>query len=386
MRLEQTGIPEESVLAALHERLAPEASFASGRILGCMCSDPDPIARRVFATYLEKNAGDPGLFHGTFEIEREAVSAIGDFLGAPAARGSLLTGGTEANILAMLSARRSAGRGKHEVILPESAHYSFDKAAELMDLELIKIPLDDRHQMRADSAERVLSRRTMAIVGVAGSTSLGAVDPIEELSDIAMRHDLYLHVDAAFGGFVLPFLEEAGYPTRKFDFSLPGVRSITADPHKMGRAGIPAGCLLFRDEESARLAETRVPYLSGGEANQATLAGTRSGAAGLAVWATLKHLGREGYVRIVHEAMAITYRLKERLAEIDGVEIVAEPQMNVLGLSMKGHSPRALADGLRVRGWAVAAFDRHIRLVVMPHVTGRQLLPFLEDLKGLAAR
>ncbi len=386
MHLHDAGMEPEDVLRELSQRLAEDSSFQSAKILGCMCSAPDPLSASVFARFLEKNAGDPGLFPATRELEREVIALMGSLLAGERAEGSLVSGGTEANILALWAARRRAGRGRRQVILPESAHYSFDKAADLMDLELVKIPLDDRFQMDARLAAQALSPRSMAIVGVAGSTGLGAVDPIEELSRLAERHDLYLHVDAAFGGFVLPFLEEAGYPSRLFDFSLPGVSSITIDPHKMGRAPIPAGCLLFRDEGLARFAATSVSYLTGGEAEQRTLIGTRPGAAVAAVWAALHRLGRAGFVRVVREAMELTHWLAQEIGRIPGFAVVTEPVMNLIGLRSLDLGSRELASLLRERGWRVAVFEDFVRIAVMPHLSRTKLEPFLESLRAIAGQ
>ncbi len=386
MHLHDVGLEPDEVLRELSHRLAEDSSFESGRILGCMCSPPDPLSASIFARYLEKNAGDPGLFPATRDLEREVISLLGSLLGSELAVGSLVSGGTEANILALWAARRRAGSKRRQVILPESAHYSFDKAADLMDLELLKIPLDERNQMDARLAAQAISSRTMAIVGVAGSTGLGAVDPIEELSRLADENDLYLHIDAAFGGFVLPFLEEAGYPSRRFDFSLPGVASITMDPHKMGRSPIPAGSLIFRDERLARYAATSVSYLTGGEAEQRTLIGTRPGASVAAVWAALHRLGRAGFVRIVGEAMELTHWLSREIGLIPGFTVVAPPVMNLLGVRAAHLESHELAAALRVGGWGVAAFDGFVRIAVMPHLTRSKLDPFLEALRGLAPR
>ena len=90
--------------------------------------------------------------------------------------------------------------------------------------------------MHADTAAGFIDRNTICLVGVAGTTEYGMVDPIEDLSKIACEHDIFLHVDAAFGGMVIPFLERP----IPFDFALPGVTTIAVDPHKMGMSTIPA--------------------------------------------------------------------------------------------------------------------------------------------------
>ncbi len=363
-----------------------DMSFSSGRILGSMCSEPDLLAAQIFAESIEKNIGDTGLFPGTKRLEEEALRIIASFLSGPQAVGSLVTGGTEANFVALLAAKNRSKKTRREVVLPESAHYSFDKAAAFMDLELKKVPLTSSFTANARKIEEAVSERTMAIVAVAGSTGLGTVDPIEEIAQIARRHSIYLHVDAAFGGFVLPFLKNAGFAAPPFDFSIEGVSSITIDPHKMGRAPVPAGCILFRDEETARLAETPVSYLAGGKIAQRSLVGTRSGAAVAAVWTALKRLGPEGYTAVVRECMEKTVWLRERLREIPGIEAVTEPVMNVVGIRSSVLSAEELASSIRGRGWAVSHFPGFIRIVLMPHVQRDILERFLADLTEITKR
>jgi len=212
---------------------------------------------------------------------------------------------------------------------------------------------------------------------------LGVVDPISELSEIAVKKDLYLHVDAAFGGFVLPFLKELEFDVPGFDFSLPGVCSITIDPHKMGLAPIPAGGILFRNEKLRNAVAWNVSYLAGGETEQATFVGTRSGASVIAVWALLKHLGKEGYKKIVGSCMRLTWKLVEEIQKINGLSIALEPTMNIVGIESEVFDIHRTAKELRVRKWTVSLFPNHIRIVVMPHVQKRHIEKFLEDLKDI---
>jgi tyrosine decarboxylase/aspartate 1-decarboxylase len=220
-------------------------------------------------------------------------------------------------------------------------------------------------------------------VGIAGSTGLGAVDPIDELGELALENNLHFHVDAAFGGFMLPFLRDLGYKVQKSDFAVPEVLSITIDPHKMGLAAIPAGGLLFRDENLRKQVSWNIAYLSGGETVQATLSGTRSGASAIAVWSVMKHLGREGYRKIVGKCMRLTLRLAEEIPKIEGLGVAMEPTMNVVGLTSDVFDVRRIAEELRLRKWAISLFPRHIRIVIMPHVQEKHVQDLLQDLNEI---
>ncbi len=379
------GIEAAAVKAGLQERLADDLVFDSGAILGSMCSLPDSLASEVFTANIDKNIGDPGLHPALAELEQETMRLLGDMLGEPNALGSIVTGGTEANLLALWTAKNITEPQQREVILPETAHFSFDKAASMMDLQLVKVPVDADNRVIVEKCARAIGPHTMALVGIAGTTGLGAVDPLEELSDLALHHDLYFHVDAAFGGFVLPFLEEAGYPAPPFDFRLPGVSSIAVDPHKMGRSTIPAGCILYRSDRMAEASQTDVTYLAGGRTKQQTIVGTRSGGAVAAIWAVLTHYGRKGFVDLVRDSMERTKLVEERLRSMEGAETVIEPVINVVGLRPLGTGPEQLAQRLRSKNYALSLFPGFLRITIMPHLSRPRLESFFTVLEETLA-
>jgi len=382
--MENEGLPQKLVLEELDSRLRNDFTYGSGRIIGSMCTCPHPLARKAYALFIDRNLGDSGLFPAVAKLEKETVRMLGTLLSNPKASGHIVTGGTEANTLALWAARKLSKKKNCEVIVPASAHCSFDKAADQLGLKIVKVGLNTRFQVDVEAVRKRVNSNTVAIVGIAGTTGLGIVDQISELSEIAAENSLYLHVDAAFGGFILPFLREMGWKVPDFDFSSPGVCSVTIDPHKMGLAPIPAGGILFRNEKLRKTVAWNVSYLAGGETEQATLAGTRSGASVIAVWSLLKHLGKEGYKRIVARCMRLTWKLAEEVREIKGLDIVTEPTLNIVGIKSEGFDVRQLAKELRVRNWAVSLFPSHIRIVVMPHIQKQHIERFLSDLKDIA--
>lgn len=381
--MENEGLPQSSVLKELESRLSRDFAYSSGRIIGSMCTCPHPLGRKVYTRFLDRNLGDSGLSPALVKLEKETIHILGTLLSNPKASGHIVTGGTEANTLALWTAKKLSKKMHCEVIVPASAHYSFDKAADLLSLKIVKVGVNSSFQVDVEAVEKAVNSKTIAIVGVAGTTGLGVVDPISELSEIAVKKDLYLHVDAAFGGFVLPFLKKLGFSIPDFDFSLPGVCSITVDPHKMGLAPIPAGGILFRNERLRKAVAWNVSYLAGGESEQATIVGTRSGASAIAVWALLKHLGTEGYKRIVRSCMRLTWKLSGGIQKINGLDIMTEPSMNIVGIKSEVFDIRRIAKELRLRKWAVSLFPNHIRIVVMPHVQKQHIEGFLEDLKDV---
>jgi tyrosine decarboxylase/aspartate 1-decarboxylase len=388
--LKQTGVSREKILEELSEKLSKDLTYESGKILGSMCTTPHELTKSVMTKYLEKNLGDPGLFQGTQEIEVEAVRMLGELLNNTESCGYLVSGGTEANIVAMRIARnigRKKGQsGTPEVIIPESAHVSFDKAADLMDLRLIRIDVDHEFKVKVSEVKKAISDKTVAIVGVAGTTALGTVDPIEELSEIATENNLYLHVDAAFGGMVLPFLEKLGYKIPKFDFRNKGVCSITIDPHKMGLAPIPAGGILFKNQSYIQENCFEIPYLAGGTYTHPVILGTRSGATVIATWAILKHLGIEGYTKIVKSCMNATQQLEKGIEQIENVELATKPVINIIGITSKNLDICQIDQELRKQKWSLGKFTNTLRIVVMPHIKTQHIEQFLKDLEQITKK
>lgn len=368
MKFPKKGAAASLVRSRLKTRTGFDKNFE--KILGSMCTRPHPLAKKVYFEYIDRNIGDPGLFPGTADIEKEAVEMLGSLLHTKNANGNIVSGGTEANITALWAARNSSG--KKEVIVPMWAHFSFDKAADLLGMKLVEIR--DWCEL-----EKNIGSRTAAIVAVAGTTELGFVDPIEQIAKIAEKRRIWLHVDAAFGGFVLPFI---GYKKR-WDFFLSGVSSMTIDPHKMGLVPIPAGAVLFRTGPES--VKKEVGYLAGGKTTHYTITGTRPGAPAIAAWAMFNHLGLDGYRQVVSRCMKLTMALCDGVGKIDGVSLAAEPTINIVGIKSDIVGTARLVDALRKRGWAVAFFPGHLRVVVMPHFTEGMVRKFLKDLRLVAA-
>lgn len=385
--MEDKGISKTEVFKQLKMFKKKDMTHLSGKILGSMCTCPHPIGLKAYHMFLESNLGDPGLFKGTKTMEDEVISLLGDLLGKQDIYGHIITGGTEANIMAMRAARNFALHKNPqikdpEIIVPRSAHFSFKKAADMLCLNIIEAKLDNEYKVDVNSIKELLSKNTVAVVAVAGTTELGKIDPVEEISNICYDNNIYLHVDAAFGGYSIPFLNEIGYKFPKFDFGLRGVCSITIDPHKMGLAPIPTGGILFREKKYLEAMSVETPYLT--EDRQSTLVGTRTGASTAATWALIKYLGREGYKNVSKQCMEITKLLYNGIIEA-GFEVVTEPQLNIVAFKSKKVSVDELAYKLENLGWAVSksSYPSAIRVIVMPHIKEEHVKVFIEDLKSL---
>lgn len=384
--MDEKPVAKEKIMEELDEFQSKDLKYNDGRILGSMCTEAHPFAKDIYYKFLDSNLGDPGLFKGTKLMEDKVIKSIGELLSIDEVYGNIVTGGTEANIMAMRAARNHARKYKDikngEIIIPKSAHFSFKKAADMMNLKIIEAKLDENYKIDVESVKNSITDKTIAIVAIAGTTELGLIDPIEELSEIAHENNIYFHVDAAFGGFSIPFLKELGYDFPNFDFALPGVSSITVDPHKMALAPIPAGGILFRNEEYLDVMAIDSPYLT--VKTQSTVVGTRSGGTTAATYGILKYFGKEGYRNLVKKLMDNTYFLKEGLEKI-GYELVVEPELNIVAFNHPTIETNELAEILEKKGWmvSVSSCPVAIRVILMNHITKNHIKELLKDLKEI---
>ncbi len=340
------------------------------RVLSSMCTVPHPSAREAAERFLTSNPGDPGTYDTVATLERDAVSTLGEITGHPDAAGYIASGGTESNIQAVRLARNRAETRTPNVVAPASAHFSFRKAAEILGVELRTAPLK-MYRVHLDAIGELIDEDTVCVVGVAGTTEHGRVDPIPALAEMAADVDALCHVDAAWGGFVLPFTDH------EWNFADADVDTLTIDPHKMGRAAVPAGGLLARDQALLDELATDTPYLE--STAQITLTGTRSGAGVASAAAVMDELWREGYKRQYERVQANADWLASEL-EGKGFEVI-EPVLPIVSV---GFSNR-LTEALRDDGWRLSRTEAgEARVVCMPHVTRSMLEAFLGDIDRLS--
>jgi tyrosine decarboxylase/aspartate 1-decarboxylase len=377
--MNRNSLPKTEVLELIRSALKHDKSYKKGNVISTMCTYPDTFAQELFSTFIDRNIGDANLFPGVVGLEKESIRMLGAMLHNSDAYGNIVTGGTEANFLALWAYRELSG--KHTIIVPETAHFSLYKSANILNLTIKTVRVDKQRRMNIAETEKAIDDDTFCIVGIAGTTELGVIDPISELSELCIKHKIYLHIDAAFGGFVIPFMKDMGYDVADFDFAFPGVTSITIDPHKMGMCPIPAGGILFRNKELTRKIEWSVSYLSGGHTAQTTFVSTRSGASVIAVWGMLNYLGYEGYNDIIKRCLHVREHLLSELAKIEELSPIQPPIMNIVGVTSTKYNIVLIAEALRGKGWAISLFTEHMRIVLRPSVTKKVIDSFIHDIK-----
>ncbi len=367
MKFPERGTKKEALLQMLLQIQEQNTSFMSGRILGSMCAKPVDISIKAYNIFIESNLGNPGLYPGTQKLEKEVVGMLGDLLGNRRVFGRVLSGGTEANITALWQYRNIWK--KSEVLLPLNAHFSLKKGCDLLRLKPRTLKLDKNYTMDIRDLKRKISKNTLCVVAVAGSTELGTVDNIPEIGEICEKEGIPLHVDAAFGGFVIPFLQRLGYSIPDFDFRVRGVTSITIDPHKMGQSVMPSGVLLTRENYWESIGFS-TPYLT--SEVQSSLLGTRASGAVAGTYAAIKFFGREGYTDLVRYCMDLTEECV-KIAGSYGISPVIKPVMNILGLRIK--DARKIVRKLWQHKFFVSygELTKSMRLVLMPYIKKKNL-------------
>jgi tyrosine decarboxylase/aspartate 1-decarboxylase len=375
--MDEKGASFEKIMTELNKAHEEDFHFGEGRILGSMCTQPIEGSVDVHANFIESNLGNPGLYPGTQRLEKHIVSMVSELMHGNGLHGQVQAGGTESNITAAWIARNVTG--KNEIIFCENVHFSMLKACDVLRMKPVEVGLDDRYEMDVGEVESRIGDDTAIVVASAGSTELGVIDPIRKLSEIC-KDKVPLHVDACFGGFVIPFLGDLGYPTKPFDFQLGGVSSLVLDGHKMGMSTIPSSIFLIRREEDLSSIAVESPYLT--SLRSSSLLGTRSSAGVAALYFAIKALGREGYRENVKRCMENTRFLADKVKGI-GLGIPIEPVMNICGIIVD--DPVRVRDELDRRDWKVS-MSRHpdcLRVVVMPHVTKQVIDAFVQDLEAV---
>jgi glutamate/tyrosine decarboxylase-like PLP-dependent enzyme len=326
--------------------------------------DPGPeaeaVIKRAFTMYLTENGLDPTVFPSAMHMENDVIGIAVDLLhGDEHVVGSFTSGGTESILCAVKAARDWARALRPEVtapeiLLPETAHASFQKAAHYLGLTPVVVPVDPETFLADPEVLRqAITPQTIMMVGSAISYAHGVVDPIPELGALAEETGVWLHVDGCMGAFMLHFLQRLGRPIPDYDFRVPGVSSISMDYHKYAFAAKGASVILYRAGDLRRHQMYACSNWTGYTVINPTVQSTKSAGPVAATWAILHHFGDEGYLRIARTVWAMTEKIVAGIGAIPALRILGRPQMNMLSFTSEEVSIFHLADEMKERGWYV---------------------------------
>lgn len=393
--LPQRGMPKEAVLARMQAARDRDVHWREGRVFSLVFPaglDVEEVASAAYTLFFGENGLNPTAFPSLRTFETEVVAMTAALLGGDAAvAGNMTSGGTESILLAVKTARDWARTERPHIQRPEivacqSVHPAFHKAAHYFGLRVVTTP--PRADLRAD-VERIaaaISANTILLVGSAPAYPHGVVDPIAGLAQLAADRGLLMHVDACVGGMLLPFARRLGYPVPDFDFTVPGVTSISVDLHKYGYAAKGASVILYRSASLRRHQFFVATGWPGGIYPSPSMTGTRPGGAIAAAWAVMNYLGEAGYLALADQVMGTAQTLQAGIARIDGVHVLGKPDMSVMAIASDRHDIYDIGDELTLRGWHLdrQQFPPSLHLTVMPaHAATANA--FLDDLAAAVA-
>ena len=321
---------------------------------GQMLKPPHPVAVAAYATALRLNTNNHALDGGppTSQMEKEVVADLAAMLGLPGALGHLTGGGTVANLEALLVAREETGG--RTVLASADAHYTHARMCGVLGVPFETVAADARGRMDLDALEaRLAAGGVGTVVLTAGTTGLGAVDPIHEAIPLARAHGARVHVDAAYGGFFRLLAGDGaaspdGFPAGAFR-AIADADSVVLDPHKHGLQPYGCGAVFFADPAVGRHYAHDSPYTyftsDDLHLGEISLECSRPGAAAAALWLTLQVLplrADDGLGPILRAGMSAARDLAARLDASERFAVVTPPETDIVVYAPVAESVRAV--------------------------------------------
>ncbi len=356
-----------------------DVDYESGKAFGLTFNpdkEPYELAQLAYSQFLSTNGLDFSQFPSLMYLEKEIVGFMVKHLnGGEDGCGTFTSGGTESIILALKSARDYSRKHKPEiktpeVILPITAHAAHLKGCHYLGIKVVTIPVKEG-DYRVDPAvvEAAISSNTIAIVGSAPSYTHGVIDPIEALGQLAIKHNIWLHVDACMGGFLLPYYKQLGKDIPPFDLSVEGVSSISADLHKYGYCPKGASVVLYNSKS-----KRQHQWFVGGDwlgypLVNSTIQSSKSGGSLAAAWSVISYFGNEGYLKLTKEHIDAADKFVDGINQVEGVEVTTLPDFCILAFHTTEKSLFQVADLMNERGWLVQPVLGHGNYPACLHIT-----------------
>ncbi len=362
MALSVTGVPREQLLQQLEVMKAHDVDWRNGRAFTLAYNagaDVLAVAEDAYRAFGTENALNTDAFPSLRHIQADVVGFVGEWLQAgPEAAGFMTTGGTESILMAVKAARE---RGRNErgisapnVVLPTSAHAAFEKGCYYFGLESRRVPVRADWRADPDAMADAIDDQTVLVVGSAPQYPQGVIDPIASIAALAAERDINCHVDACMGGVTLTYLARLGHDIPPWNFTVPGVTSISIDLHKYGYTAKGASVIMHRSKQLRAYQTFVTDNWLGGFYGSSGVLGTKGGGSMAAAWAVMQYLGDEGYLRLTAAARRATEELVEVIRSLPELQLRAEPETTLVSFSSSNPTTFdvfALADALWRRGW-----------------------------------
>ncbi len=349
----------DQILSSITKMQKADADWRHGRLFSLIYhaeSELEEVTKAAYMSSFSLNALGHEAFPSLARMEADIIGMTADLLGQPGAPGSLTSGGSESNFLALKTARDRMREvmpqvKEPEVIVPWSGHPSLSKASGYLGLKVVRATLDSEQRADLVSVKKSITPNTILVVGSAPTWPHGVVDPIVEMAELASRKGVMMHVDACVGGFVLPFAKRLGRPVPEFDLSVDGVTSVSADVHKFGYSSKGASVILYKREDIYAFQPFDFKDWTGGDYAVSTVLGSRPGGAVAAAWATIRYLGLPGYLELTRRALAATQGFMDAVNAVEGFYVEGNPQYNLFAFGSRDLDIKAVFVGLEEAGW-----------------------------------
>jgi sphinganine-1-phosphate aldolase len=354
LKLPEKGFSEKDILNQVKEYkdIIPYNSN-KGRVSGCVYSNSiklDNLMAEIYPMFERSNPLHPDIYPGVRKMEAEIVNMCGNLMKTthPEA-GCFTSGGTESILLAMRAYKKIAEqRGvKGSILLAQSAHAAYWKAAEYFGMETIEIetnylPLEDIH------VENNITKDTIVVIASAPTFNFGIIDDIDSISEFCLKNNIYLHVDMCLGGFLVPFLDNMD-----INFTKLGISSISMDTHKYGYGPKGGSVLLYNDPFIFKKHCFIKEDWTGGIYGTSNLTGSRSGAVIANTWAVMMACGTNWYTKEAKRIQNMVLKLREGIINNSHLDVMGDPKVCIVGISSSYFNIYLLADMLKDKGWAL---------------------------------
>lgn len=396
LRLPEKGMNKDELLAKLQSFKSNDADWHAGKMFGLIYyagEDVEEIAREAYALYMFENALSPFAFPSLLKMENEFISMVSSLLGGGEDTvGSMTSGGTESILMAVKAARDWA-KITHpqiktpEIVAPITIHPAWNKAADYLGLKIILTPVNEDWRANIRAMAEAINENTIMLGASAVSYPHGMVDPIAEIGRLAEEKNLWFHVDACLGGFILPFLKRSGCEIPPYDFSVPGVKSISVDIHKYGYISKGASTVLYRIKDLREFQFFVYTDWPGGIYATPCLSGARPGGAIAAAWAILHYLGEEGFKKLAIKAREATIKFIQGINQIPELYVLGTPPATVFAFGSDKLNIYKLAEKLKEKKWHIDAQHRppSLHMTISPFHE-RIVEDFLKDLQEAVAK
>lgn len=343
----------------------PLSSIEKGRLSGAIYTEPTKqqieLINSVANSFGYQNPLHEQVWPDAKKMEAACLSMFKGMIGLADDMNGTFTYGGSFSIFegikgAAIKKRRELAEGEvPEVILPNTAHVAFIKSVEATGIKAILVPVDSHGKADVKAMEEKINKRTCAIVGSAGSFLYGMVDPINELADLAVKHDMLLFVDGCLGGLQVALAKKLKVPTGIPDvnFAHPGIGGFTFDPHKFGQTekGVSVVFLKLNDFLSASATQTELTKEIGTYVTP-TIGGSGTARLIAVTYATLLSIGMKGYIENLEKIFTLRNEFISRIQAIDGLTIPYGCELSVIGMKTDPDTnAHVLLEEMENRGW-----------------------------------